>query len=262
MILCAGFPTGADVPPDAPPAPSPDLPPLRLDAVRVRLDGKLVLDGLSLDLHERRIGIVGRNGSGKTTLLRAMAGLVAVEDGEIRIGAVDPFADRKATLREIGILFQNPDRQILFPTVAEELGFGLRQQGLTPEAADTAVAACLDAEGRSHWSGARTDALSQGQRQHLCLLAVLLMSPRTLLLDEPFAAIDLPTSLRLKRRLDALPQRVVTVTQDPGAVAGAERVIWLEAGRIAGDGPPGAVLPAFAADMARRAETDADRDLG
>jgi biotin transport system ATP-binding protein len=92
-------------------------------------------------------------------------------------------------------------------------------------------------------------------------MAVLLMRPATILLDEPFAGLDLPTVARMTRRLASLPQRLVTISHDPGAVAAADRVIWLERGRIAADGPPAAVLPAFTAEMARIGEADADADL-
>lgn len=232
-----------------------------LDAASLTLGGRLVLDRIDLHLTEPRVGILGRNGSGKTTLLRLMAGLVAPDQGRVRIDGIDPFADRKAALAALGILFQNPDHQILFPTVEEELAFGLVQQGLPQAQATEAAHAALRAEGRAHWAKAPVSTLSQGQRHYLCLLAVLLMQPRTILLDEPLAGLDLPTQARLARRFAALRQRLVTITHDPATLAGADRVIWLEGGRIAADGPPDRVIPAFAAEMARIGARDADADL-
>ena len=232
-----------------------------LQDVHVDLAGKRVLSGLNLHLTERRIGILGRNGSGKSTLLRLMAGLIAPDAGVVRVAGLDPARERKAMLSEIGILFQNPDHQILFPTVIEELCFGLIQMGLTRAEAEARARAFLVAEGRSHWEAAATHRLSQGQRQFLCLMSLLLMSPRMLLLDEPFAGLDLPTQARLSRHLDALSQRLITISHDPGAVAGCERVLWLEAGQIRADGPPGPVIAAFGAEMARLGAADADTDL-
>lgn len=240
----------------------PELSPgFDLVAARVVLGGRTVLDGLTLRLTEGRIGILGRNGSGKTTLLRLMAGLIAPDAGTVRVDGVDPFRDRKAALAALGILFQNPDHQILFPTVEEELAFGLMQQGLPAAGAAARVAGLLAAEGRAHWAKAPVSSLSQGQRHYLCLLAVLLMAPRTILLDEPLAGLDLPTQARLARRFAALPQRLVTITHDPAVLEGADRVLWLEEGRIVADGAPAEVIPAFAAEMARIGARDADADL-
>ncbi len=240
------------------PAVSPGI---EISAASVKLGGRLVLDGLTLRLTESRIGVLGRNGSGKTTLLRLIAGLIAPDAGTVRVEGADPFRDRKATLAALGILFQNPDHQILFPTVEEELAFGLVQQGVPAATAAAQVAGLLAAEGRAHWAKAPVSTLSQGQRHYLCLLAVLLMQPRTILLDEPLAGLDLPTQARLARRFAGLPQRLVTITHDPTVLADADRVLWLEAGRIVADGTPDVVIPAFTEDMARIGARDADADL-
>lgn len=233
---------------------------ITLTGVSYAVTGREILSNLSLSLTERRIGIIGRNGSGKTTLLRLMAGLIGPTKGRVSVDGIDP-ADRKAMLPRLGILFQNPDHMILFPTVAEELAFGLRQMGLPEAQARPRALACLQSEGRAHWADAPTASLSQGQKHYLCLLSVLLMEPATILLDEPFAGLDLPTQSRLTRRLNALPQRLVTISHDPAAVATADRVLWLDAGRIHADGPPQDVLPAFTAEMARIGGVDADTDL-
>lgn len=225
--------------------------PIRLTNASFAVQGKTLLDDLTVTLAARRVGLIGRNGSGKTTLLRLIAGLVAPVSGTVRIGGIDPFADRKAALRRIGILFQNPDHQILFPTVEEELAFGLAQTGLPQAEALARANARLAAEGRAGWAAAPVSTLSQGQKQWLCLQSILLMEPETLLLDEPFAALDLPTEARLRRRLDSLPQRLITIAHRPADLAGCDEVLWLEGGRMAAFGPPAQVLPAFAAEMDR-----------
>ena len=231
--------------------------PIRLTHASCSVPGKTLLHDLSVTLAGRRIGLIGRNGSGKTTLLRLIAGLVAPSAGTVRLGETDPFADRKAALRKIGILFQNPDHQILFPTVEEELAFGLTQLG-QPQAQALALAkARLAAEGREDWTKRAVSTLSHGQKQWLCLQAILLMGPETLLLDEPFAALDLPTETRVRRQLARLPQRLITIAHRPDDLSDCDEVLWLEAGRLAGFGPPAQVLPAFIAEMTRLGAEDA-----
>lgn len=226
-----------------------------LDRASVTIGGRVILHPMTLRLDQSRIAIIGRNGSGKTTLLRLMAGLIPATSGRVTVGGDDP-ADRRAMLARIGILFQNPDQQILFPTCAEEIAFGLTQMGRKD--GDGAARALLAAEGRGHWADAPTHTLSGGQRHYLCLLSILAMAPETILLDEPFAGLDMPTQIRLARRLAALPQRLITISHDP---IPAERVIWLEGGRIAADGPADAVLPAFRAAMQDLGAQDADADI-
>lgn len=233
---------------------------ITLENAGVALAGKTILSGLTLTLSEQRIGIVGRNGSGKTTLLRLLAGLLAPTTGTVRIAGIDPARDRKAALSHLGILFQNPDHQIIFPTVEEELAFGLRQQGHSNADARTLARATLAEHGRAHWAAASVQALSQGQRHYLCLMAVLVMRPATILLDEPFSGLDLPTQARLTRALHARPERLITITHDPAMLADYDRVIWIDAGQVRADGPAGPILQDFTAEMARQGALDADAD--
>lgn len=226
---------------------------ITLQDVGYAREGRAVLSGISLDLSEGRIGVIGMNGAGKTQLLRLIAGLAAPDAGRVRLGAIDPARDRAAAIARIGILFQNPDHQIIFPTVDEEVAFGLTEAGAAPDEAAAQVAATLARFGRADWAGRHVQTLSQGQRHLLCLMAVLAMEPQTILLDEPFSALDLATTLHLRAILDQLPHRVIQVTHDLVALGHYERVIWLDAGGIAADGSPGAVLPAYRAAMEERA---------
>lgn len=235
------------------------VPGISLNDAGFSVPGRVILTSVTADLTQHRIGILGRNGSGKSTLLRLMAGLISPTSGSVSVGGLDPALDRKAMLAEIGILFQNPDHQILFPTVIEELSFGLRQINHPDPAAR--ARAILAQDGRLHWQTAPTHSLSQGQRHYLCLLSILAMEPATILLDEPLAGLDLPTRMRLARRFASLPQRLITVTHDPETVEGCDRVLWLEAGTIRADGPAAAVIGEFRNEMARLGDVDADTDI-
>lgn len=226
---------------------------IAFEDVHLALDGRPVFDGLTLTLAEQRIALIGRNGAGKSQALRLMAGLTTPDRGRLRLDGIDPARDRKAALRAVGVLFQNPDHQIIFPTVDEELAFGLLAQGRTKPEAAAISAAILERFGRADWAGRRVQALSQGQRQLLCLMAVLAMEPATILLDEPFSGLDLAVVLHLRAILDSLPQQVVHVTHDLDTAAGADRVIWIDGGQVKADGIPDDVIPAYRAAMAERA---------
>ena len=236
-------------------APS-DPPRLTLEGLSLRRGGRDVLDGLDLDMPVGRLGVVGRNGSGKSTLARVLAGLVPPDAGTVRLNGIDPARDRRGALREVGILFQNPDHQIIFPTVLEELAFGLTQLGQRTRVAEDAARGLLDRYGRAHWADRAVATLSQGQRHLVCLMAVLAMRPRLLILDEPFAGLDLPTRMQLLRELDRHDGGTLHISHEPDDLAGCDRILWLDAGRIRAEGARAEILPAYLAEMRRIGDTD------
>ncbi|KUJ73150.1 cobalt ABC transporter [Ruegeria marisrubri] len=220
-----------------------------------------ILKDIALDLSVRRVGIVGRNGSGKSTLVRLLCGLIAPDRGHVRVDGVDCFADRRAALRTVGILFQNPDHQIIFPTVGEEVAFGLRQLGHSKSEAQQLARATLDRFGRADWYDRSVQALSQGQRHLVCLMSVLAMQPKVIILDEPFSGLDIPTTRALRRELDGIEATLVHVTHDPVSLADYDHVIWLSEGRIEEQGSAESVLARFVERMEREGEQDAFADF-
>ncbi|MDT8327156.1 MAG: ABC transporter ATP-binding protein [Roseovarius sp.] len=212
-------------------------------------EGRRLLDGIDLCVTERRVGVVGRNGSGKTTLARVLSGLVVPDQGRVRVCGVDIAKDRKAAIRTVGILFQNPDHQIIFPTVEEEIGFGLVQGGALKSEVTQKVAEILARFDKSHWAKAATHQLSQGQKQLVCLMAIIAMAPRVVILDEPFSGLDIPTRAQLMRYFERIEAALIHITHDPQALRGYERVIWLEEGRIKQDGAAAQTLAAFGKHM-------------
>lgn len=241
--------------------PIPAASHIRLDDLGHDLDGRVVLEGISFETRARRIGIVGRNGSGKSTLARLLSGLIAPTRGSLRVNGHDLAADRKAALGEVGILFQNPDHQIIFPTVPEEIAFGLRQQGRTKRAAEALAAETLTRFDKEGWRDAYVTTLSQGQKQLLCLMAVSAMAPKLLILDEPFSGLDIPTRAQLARYLGFYRGTLIQITHDPREVEGYDEILWLDQGKLRMHGTVAEVLPAFIEEMTRQGEADDIADL-
>lgn len=216
-----------------------------LKQVALRRGHTQVFDGLTLHLHERRIGLIGANGAGKSSLLRLLCALEIPEAGQLTLGGQPLGA---APDGRVGLMFQNPDDQIIFPTVAEELALAWRgaqskdalaalgRRGAR-DAADAAVAAFLAARGLNAWADRAVTALSQGQRQMLCWLATLLAAPQVVLLDEPFASLDLLGQRRLQKEMNHVGQQLIISTHILDAIVDFERVIWLHQGKIQADGP-------------------------
>lgn len=234
---------------------------IRLEQVGYDVAGRPVLEMLEMRASARRIGVVGRNGSGKSTLARVLAGLLAPTSGRLRLCGIDPCQDRRAALRLVGILFQNPEHQIIFPRVGEEIGFGLRQLGLGKAEAQERVGAMLAQFDKRHWQDAPIDALSQGQKHLVCMMAVLAMRPRLLILDEPYAGLDIPTRRQLGRYLNAAAPHLLHISHDPQDLADCGQLFWLDRGRIVAEGAAEVVLPAFVAEMDRLGELDDIADL-
>ena len=208
-----------------------------------------ILENLSLSIKEQRVGFIGRNGSGKTTLLRILAGLQELNNGKVLIDGTEVAKKRKEAIKKVGIIFQNPDHQIIFPTVGEELRFGLSQLGLSKNEADLKVIACLKQYDKVDWFERSISTLSQGQKHLVCLLSVLLMKPRVLLLDEPFTGIDIPTQLKLEHYLSSLKQTIIHVSHVPETFENYQRLIWMDEGIIQADGIPKTVIKKYRTAM-------------
>jgi biotin transport system ATP-binding protein len=224
-----------------------------LKDVIFEFEANRVIDQITLNVSEQRIGIVGVNGSGKSTLARLISGLIAPISGSIRINDIDIYKDRKAALKTVGIIFQNPDHQIIFPTCIEEISFGLMQQGMTRIEAEERSNEILLQFDRLKWSDQLAHNLSQGQRHFLCLIAVLAMKPDVVILDEPYAGLDLPTSLQLRHELNKLSQQIVMITHNKDILVDFDRILWIDNGKIIKDGSYENVMPDFEEEMQRRA---------
>jgi biotin transport system ATP-binding protein len=213
---------------------------------------RVVLDGLDLRLIEHRIGVVGANGSGKSTFARLLNGLVVPSAGRVLIDGLDTRSAVRAVRRRVGFVFQDPDAQIVHPTVAEDVAYGLENQGVPAAERSVRVAEVLERYGLAGHADHPAHLLSGGQKQLLAIAGVLVMRPARIVFDEPTTLLDLVNARRVARVIAELPQSVVVVTHDLDLLDGFDRVLVMDAGRIVEDGPPGRALPAYRALMADR----------
>ena len=210
---------------------------------------RVVLAGLSLTLGERRVGVIGANGSGKSTFARLLNGLVVPTSGTVRVDGLDTRTDVRAVRRRVGFVFQDPDAQIVHPTVAEDLAFGPRNQGLPDEEIDRRVEEMLDRYGLAGHRDHPAHLLSGGQKQLLAIAGVLAMRPQRIVFDEPTTLLDLSNTRKVGRVIEELEQDVVVVTHHLELLSGFDRVLVVEDGRVVADGAPGETLPWYVARM-------------
>ena len=206
---------------------------MELKHIWARVGDREVFQNLSLQSSARHLGLIGHNGAGKSSLLRLLQGLLVAQRGSIQVD------------RPVGLVFQNPDHQILFPTVLEELTFGLTERGVPDLDAKRQAREMAQAHGACDVLGLATHELSAGQKTLVCLLSVLIDQPKTLLLDESFANLDLATARRMMKLVQATPGRVIFSTHQLNLLETFDEVIWMDQGSLQMQGPAHLVLEAY-----------------
>jgi len=216
---------------------SPDI--LRCENVSVCYPGaaRKVVEDCSLSIaHGEHVALVGLNGSGKTSLLLAVAGVLPSEG----IISVDGIRLTRSTVGEIrgriGFLFTNPEDQLLFPVVRDDVEFSLLRLGLGREMAGKRAEEMLEALGVGELRNSAPYALSHGQKLRVALAGALVHEPRLLLLDEPSSVLDPPGRRALGAMLRSVPAGMLIATHDL-ELAGSccDRFLLMESGRIACD---------------------------
>ena len=223
-------------------------PALAVAGLEVELGGRTVLCGVDLSVAVgERVALMGTSGSGKTTLVRAVAGLQPAIAGTIALGGREVSRGARSLVpppsRRISLVFQD---LALWPhmTAMQHLRFVIGERGLARAEVDERARAALDDVGLAGHGGSRPAELSGGERQRLALARALVTQPDLLVLDEPFGSLDLPLKLGmmelLLRRQRVGGFAVLHVTHDPfDALRTASRIVLLEAGGVAFDGPVG-----------------------
>jgi biotin transport system ATP-binding protein len=218
---------------------------IRYENVEVRFEGRTVIHPLTVRLTERRIGIIGLNGSGKTTFARMINGLVKPASGRVTVNGFDTVQAEDQARSESGFIFQNPQNQIILPILREDIALGLTSRKLSKVQTDAAVDAVLDRFGIRHLGERRAHELSGGELQLAALSSVLVTEPKILVMDEPTNQLDIRNRALVDHTIRTLPEDVIVITHDLDLLAGFDRVLMFDAGRIATDGTPQEVIARY-----------------
>jgi biotin transport system ATP-binding protein len=212
---------------------------------------RLVLRDVSVTLSEQRVGVIGANGSGKSTFVRLLNGLVLPAEGTVSVHGLDTRKQGREVRRRVGFCFTDPDAQIVMPTVAEDVAFGLRRRGLGKAEVAARVRATLETYGLADHADHPAHLLSGGQKQLLALSSVLVTDPDVLVLDEPTTLLDLRNAAVVQRVVRDLPHQVVLVTHHLDLLDGFDRVLVFDETRLVYDGQPDAAVAFYRDLMAR-----------
>jgi cobalt transport protein ATP-binding subunit len=210
-------------------------------------DGTHALKGIDLSISDGEFLLIcGPNGSGKTTLIRLMTGLLKPSAGSIHVNGLDPINASREVRRLVGMVFQDPDSQIVGETVKEDIAFGPENLGLQNEEINERVDWALRVMGLKDLSEKSCYLLSGGEKRRLAIAGVLAMRPQVILFDEPFSFLDYPGICEVLKHMINLHREghtLVVATHDvEKVVAHVDRIAVIHDGELKIAGPPEELL--------------------
>jgi len=222
---------------------------IKLEGVRFRYpNGPEAIKGVTLTVLDGEfVGVIGHSGAGKTTLAKLIAGLLKPSEGRVLVDGMDTRVTPASVLaRKVGYVFQNPETMLFSATLLDEVAFALRNFGYPPAEIEGRVRAALEKVDLQKPLNASPHALSFGEKRRLAIACILAMDPSVVVLDEPTTGLDYARCLSLFNTLSKLNKEgktVIIITHDTDLLARfANRVVVVEEGVIARDGPAGEVL--------------------
>lgn len=229
--------------------------PVRLAHVTLRYGDSVALDNVTLEVcRGERVCVLGANGSGKSTLASVICGLLAPDEGDVELaghavctGGVPDLAAYRDARRQLGLVFQNPDDQIVTSVVADDVAFGPENLGVPRAQISVRVARELRRVAMEKYAHADPSRLSGGQRQRVCIAGALAMEPAVLVLDEPSSLLDVrgrAAIMRVMGRLAAAGATLVHVTHFMDEALAADRVVVMQHGHVVLEGTPDEVFAA------------------
>lgn len=203
------------------------------------------IDGVSLQIEAGSfVAILGHNGSGKSTLAKTLNGILLPSGGTVLISGMNTADDANLLniRREVGMVFQNPDNQIIANLVEDDVGFGPENLGVPTEEIWQRVDAALKAVGMTAFRLKSPNHLSGGQKQRVAIAGVMAMHPKCIVLDEPTAMLDPNGRKEVIRTVTELNRSegvtVVLITHYMEEVIGADRLVVMDDGKVIMDGTP------------------------
>jgi energy-coupling factor transport system ATP-binding protein len=202
------------------------------------------LDGVSIDIERGSFtAVIGRNGSGKSTLAKNVNALFPPTSGAVFVDGMDTRDDALVweIRRRVGMVFQNPDNQLVSAVVEDDVAFGPENLGVAPDEIRERIRMALDAVDMEDQRKMAPHLLSGGQKQRVAIAGVVAMRPDAIIFDEPTAMLD-PEGRRevmdVIGRLRADGVTIVLITHFMDETVGVDRVVIMDGGRIALDGAP------------------------
>ncbi len=204
-----------------------------------------VLRGITLRFRRGEfVAILGHNGSGKSTLAKLLNGVCVPTSGTVTVAGI-PTSDEERLLdvrRHVGMVFQNPDNQIVAAIVEEDVAFGLENLGVEPDEMRKRVDEALKAVGMYEYREHEPHKLSGGQKQRVAIAGIIAMRPDCVVLDEPTAMLDPRGRTEVMRTIQALRRdygiTIILITHEMDEAVLSDRVIVMDHGLVRADGTP------------------------
>lgn len=210
---------------------------IKINNISYRYEDKSVLKDVSLKIKEGDfIAILGHNGSGKTTLIKHLNALLLPDKGDISVDGINTKKNSWEIRQKVGIVFQNPEDQLINSIVEEDIAFGLENLGLKPEDIQKKVKNILNKLNIYHLAKENVNNLSFGQKQLVALAGVLVMKPKYIVFDEPTTVLDPKNKLNIIKIMAALNKEgttIILVTNNLDDIKKyVEKVIVLKNGKL------------------------------